>query len=475
MNAPAARPAGWAELYRSGQFPAMLILTFGVWLHAADELMVSTVTPAIVADIGGEAYVAWLTALYEVGCIVAGAAAALAALTFGLSRSLAFAAALYGAGCIVSGVAPSMETMLAGRLLQGLGGGAMIGLAFVAIQRVLPDRLVTRGYALLSVAWGFSAFAGPMIGAAFEEAADWRWAFFFYGAQSFVFAAIAMTRLGGVIERGDVRPRMPWRVILLAFGVVAIAQAGVSASAAASLASGLLGLLLIGLFVLRDGATTPADRMLPLAAYDPRGPAGAVILLVLFLSASTMGFITYGPLLMSQLHGLRPLETGGVLLLESVAWSIMAISFAGIRDRWQSAAIAGGFTIAFLGVALQSVAMPAGPVALIIVAAIMMGGGFGAAFAFMTRRATWLVEPGERERIASAIPTMQRLGYALGAAMSGVIANASGFSVNAPIETAEFTAFAIFALSLVPGVLGLAAMLRFLSFRPTPEGISGAG
>jgi hypothetical protein len=54
--------------------------------------------------------------------------------------------------------------------------------------------------------------------------------------------------------------------------------------------------------------------------------------------------------------------------------------------------------------------------------------------------------------------------------MSGVIANASGFSVSAPIETAEFTAFAIFAFSMVPGIIGLAAMLRFLSFRPRPEG-----
>lgn len=105
--------------------------------------------------------------------------------------------------------------------------------------------------------------------------------------------------------------------------------------------------------------------------------------------------------------------------------------------------------------------MPNGPVALIVIGALMMGGGFGAAFAFMTRRAIALARETERERTASAIPTMQRLGYALGAAYSGIIANASGFAGDAQ-ATAQATAFAIFALALIPGALGLLAMVRFL-------------
>jgi predicted MFS family arabinose efflux permease len=304
-----------------------------------------------------------------------------------------------------------------------------------------------------------------MIGAAFEEAGNWRWAFFFYGVQALAFATLALARLGGVIEAGGTRPAMPWRVLLLAAGVIAIAQAGIEKDLARSLALVAAGIGCIALFARRDSRANPSDRMLPEGAFDPRRPTGAVVLLVMFLSISTMGLITYGPLLMTQLHGLRPLQTGGVLLLESVAWSIIAISFASISDRWQNTAIACGFTVAILGVALQSHAMPTGPVALIIVAALMMGGGFGAAFAFMTRRAISLAGTLDRERMGSAIPTMQRLGYALGAAFTGIIANSSGFSASASRADAQFTAFAIFSLSLVPGVLGLAAMARFLSFR----------
>ena len=53
MTSAAEPEPGWADLYRSGRFGITVLIAFGVWLHAADELMVSTITPAMLADIGG--------------------------------------------------------------------------------------------------------------------------------------------------------------------------------------------------------------------------------------------------------------------------------------------------------------------------------------------------------------------------------------------------------------------------------------
>jgi hypothetical protein len=94
-----------------------------------------------------------------------------------------------------------------------------------------------------------------------------------------------------------------------------------------------------------------------------------------------------------------------------------------------------------------------------------MGAGFGAAWAYMTRRATALAPHGEAERIASAIPTVQRLGYALGAAFVGIIANGTGFADDASAAVAARTSFWVFALSLIPAAIGLAAAYRFVGFR----------
>lgn len=464
MSEPTTAPAGWGELVRSGQWANLVLIAFGVWLHAADELMVSTITPALIAAIGGHQYVAWLTSLYEIGSIVAGAGSGLMVLTFGLNRAMALAAAVYCGGCVLSGLSPSMEPMLAGRLVQGMGGGAMIAIAFVAIYRVLPDRLTARGYALLSVVWGGAAFAGPLIGAMFAEAGVWRWAFLFYAAQAALFSFVALTRLPGVEKRDAVRHGFPWRVLLLGAGVVAISQAGVTHSAAQSSAWAALGFALLGLFLWRDSLAGPS-RMLPFGAWKWTQPQGQVISLVLFLSISTMGLITYGPLLMNRIHAMSAYQAGFVLLLESVAWSVVAIWAAGVSDRWERPMIAAGFTIAASGVAMQTLVMTWGPPWAIAAGAAMAGGGFGMAFVFMVRRAGRLVGAGDRERIASAIPTTQRLGYALGAAFTGIVANASGFGEAAGIDVARQTSVAIYGLSIVPAVIGLTAMALFLRRR----------
>ena len=83
------------------------------------------------------------TALYQLGGIISGASAGFAARRFGMRRLLLGAATLYALGCVASALAPEIGTMLVGRLVQGLGGGAMIALTYVATQVLFPERLWT--------------------------------------------------------------------------------------------------------------------------------------------------------------------------------------------------------------------------------------------------------------------------------------------------------------------------------------------
>ena len=76
----------WREVLDTGQLGRFALLCAGVWLHAVDSLVTATAVPAIVADIGGVAYVAWTIALYQIGAIVAGTATAMACDRHGLKR-----------------------------------------------------------------------------------------------------------------------------------------------------------------------------------------------------------------------------------------------------------------------------------------------------------------------------------------------------------------------------------------------------
>ena len=100
-SAAAGRAA--ATLWSTGLMGRFLLLGIGVWLHAADSLVTATIAPAIVEDLGGIAYINWTISLYQVGAIVAGAAAAVLCSRWGIRRVFIGATLLYGGGCMMAG------------------------------------------------------------------------------------------------------------------------------------------------------------------------------------------------------------------------------------------------------------------------------------------------------------------------------------------------------------------------------------
>ena len=62
-----------------------------------------------------------------------------------------------------------MPVLLAGRAVQGLGGGLLAGLGYVMLQRALPERLWARGAALVSAMWGIGNILGPLVGGLFAQ------------------------------------------------------------------------------------------------------------------------------------------------------------------------------------------------------------------------------------------------------------------------------------------------------------------
>ena len=95
---------------------------------------------------------------------------------------------------------------------------------------------------------------------------------------------------------------------------------------------------------------------------------------------------------------------------------------------------------------------------LIAVFAAMEGGGFGMAWTFILRRTMGLAGADEVQRISGAIPTIQRLGYALGAAYVGIVANASGLLSIETVADASKVARCVFASCVPFAAVGLIAM-----------------
>ena len=463
MERPEPAALGWGDLLRSGYFARLALICTGVWLHAADALMVATLIPSILADIGGAALVAWTIALYEIGSIAAGAASALLSLRYGLQRVMTVAALLYGAGCIVSALASDMPTMLAGRLFQGLGGGGLMALAFVAINRLFPREHMPRVMAVLSILWGASAFSGPLVGGVFAELGIWRGGFWFFAIQAIALSAWIFLGLRDQARgQADHEGRIPvWRLLVLSSGVVCIAAAGIEVSPVRSPLLVLLGVAILAMF-LRMDSRRHANRLLPLRPFDPRHGVGAALLMIFCFTASTIAISAYGPVLMVILFDTSALIAGYILALSAISWTVAAVVTSGAPERRDRGLILTGMIVLTVSIVGFLYAIPNGPLPLIAIVAVVEGAGFGMAWTFILRRATGLAPDEEKDRIASAMPTVQRIGYAVGAAYVGIIANAAGFADDTAPTVARSVGFWIFAGTLPFAAVGLAAAWAFV-------------
>jgi MFS family permease len=311
----------WRELAATGQLAKFTLLCLGVWLHAADSLLAATVMPAAVSEIGGVVFINWALALYQLGSILAAAATGSVTARIGLRSGLMMAAALYALGCVASAIAPEIAMMLVGRLLQGLGGGGMMALVYVALHEIFPERFWPRLMVIVSTIWGCSALCGPLVGGLFAEAGLWRWAFWAFAGQAaiLIVAAVFLPSRRTAGAGGWA----PWPLLLLVLGTIGIAAAGATVGTGWPVLLGAGGLGLLYAFARLD--RRQAHRMLPVEALDLRHPVGAGLLMVLALSAATTPFGTYGPLLLGVSFGIGPLAAGYLVAVEAIAWTLASI------------------------------------------------------------------------------------------------------------------------------------------------------
>ncbi|MER7758574.1 MDR family MFS transporter [Streptomyces sp. NPDC097619] len=149
----------------------------GMGLVALEGTVVATAVPQIVGDLGDFSLFSWLFTGYLLAVTVTLPVYGKLSDTFGRKPVLLFGTGLFLVGSLLCAAAWSMTALIAFRIVQGLGGGAIQGTVQTLAADLYPLRDRPRIQARLSSVWASSALAGPVLGGLLAAYADWRWIF----------------------------------------------------------------------------------------------------------------------------------------------------------------------------------------------------------------------------------------------------------------------------------------------------------
>jgi hypothetical protein len=458
MTSPQTPQGAPTRLVDKALAPRFALLCLGIWLNAADTLVTATIMPSVAREIGGYQYFGWSVAAYLTGSIVAGACSGKLSLALGLRTATALTGLTYAIGCAMSALAPEFVTFILGRLIQGLGAGAVVALCYVAITALFPESLWPRVYGAVAGVWGAATLLGPLLGGLFAAAGFWRGAFWMFVVQAVLFVAAVLVMLpAGNRDAG--RGRIPTlQLVLLVVGVSLIGGAGVVGSPALAAVLALGGV--IGMVAMLAANTRTHDRLLPKSAADLRTATGLGLLTIFATEAAVIGFTVYGPAFIQARHHASPLTAGYVTGAIAAGWTLCAMVFGHTPAEKDGRLVRLGAGVILLGAMLAAWTTARGALIEIAAAYLVMGCGFGLAHAFVARRAIGAVPAEEQAMASGAVPTAQLIGGATGSAGIGALANVLGFSHGIDLTLAPTHGLVLFGALLPLAVVGFAAAWR---------------
>jgi MFS family permease len=460
-----AEPAtgSWGEIFTGRYGIFTFVLNLGMMLFAINYFVVATVLPSVVADLGGVGYYTWAFSLFAVGAIVGAASAGQLRAAFGARRAYAGAGLALGIGLAGSALATDMPTLVAWRLVQGIGGGAIASQAYGLVATIFPERLRGRVLTIISTVWGVATVAGPAYGAVFAEAELWRGAFWSLVPLTVVFAALAWRFVADEPGHGRLSEIPYRRLALLALAVVLLSATSLTR------AVWLQGVLVIAAFAfaaiafVRDAR---AERnMFPRQTMAIATELGATYWIFLLVSIVLSFINTYTTFYLQMLHGMAPLTAGYLFAVQSFMWTAGALAVATLKPSHETAAIVTGLVlvlVAAIGIAFTVVA---GPVVLIAIAIGVSGIGIGLLNNPAIQRIMAVAPPAETHIAGTSVQAIRNIGIAFGAAASGMVAASAGLVDGADRATVGFAMEWVYGVNVVFAALALALALRLLAGR----------
>ncbi|MFZ2238524.1 MAG: MFS transporter [Gordonia amarae] len=431
----------------------------GVTAVAFESIAVTTAMPKAAGDLGHLDWYGWVFSTFQVGLLFASVVAGRLCDRMGPVRPMVVGMAIFACGLVVAGSAPEMVTLIAARLIQGIGGGALNVSLYVLIARVIsePDR--PRVFSWVSTAWVLPSLLGPPIAAYLTDQLSWRWVFFSVLVLVVVWvvltAPILLTARRAGLDGGHPgSSAVPiWAAVLVAAAVPAIGVAGQRLD----LWVPVIAVVVVILFVVALPRVLPAG-FFALSADHPAQAIRAVVAARGLLAGSFFSTEAFLPLSLVEGRDMRLLWAGALLTVGSLGWTAgsWVQSRLGTRMR-RDRIIVTGLCATTFGVAgaAATAYLPSTWIGLVVAVWVVAGFGMGLATASTSVAIMRLSSDDAQGRNASSLSVAEALCNATLVAIAGSI-----FAALHTTADTSITFGAVMTLAVVAAATGIAAATR---------------
>ncbi|MFE3658404.1 MFS transporter [Streptomyces sp. NPDC059165] len=422
------RPTAAAVARRRG--PVVAALMLGMALAALDGTVVSTAVPQIVGDLGGFSVFSWLFSGYLLAVTVTLPVYGKLSDTFGRKPVLIAGISLFLLGSLLCATAWSMGSLIAFRVVQGLGGGALQGTVQTIAADLYPLEERPKIQAKLSTVWAVSAVAGPAVGGLLASHADWRWIFLVNLPVGTLALLLVARHLREPVREGGSRPRIDWPGALAVFTtgtllLTALVQGGVAWPWLSTPSLGLFAGSAVAAAATVLVERRAAEPVIPGWVWRRRTIAAvnlALGALGLLMVAPTVFLPTYA----QSVLGLGPVAAGFVLSVMTLSWPVSAAlsnrvySRIGFRRTAMIGATAAMLVLLAFPLLLPYPGEPWQPALLML----LLGASLGFFQLPLIVGVQSTVPWAERGTTTASVLFCRQVGQSVGAALFGALANA---------------------------------------------------
>ncbi|KAK5026080.1 hypothetical protein LTS07_007605 [Exophiala sideris] len=315
-------------------------VSIGVFLAAADQTIIVSSYGRIGSDLDALNLTSWIATSYFLTLTSFQPLYGKLSDIFGRKSCLLFAYAVFGLGCLICGLARNINELIAGRVVQGIGGGGMSTVVSILFSDIVPlkDRGLWQG--IINIVYAFGASIGAPLGGLLADSVGWRWSFIGQAPLCLAaFIAAWLTLPHPAPEEQDWKKKLRridflGAAVLIAavFGLIFGMDRGANVSwmLPISYVPLIASVLFFGLFIYVE-ARVAAEPFAPGHIIFER-TMFAAYLCNLFGSGGYLSAIYYLPLFYQAIDGLT--ATGAaVRMIPAVLAAVSGSLFSGIRMR----------------------------------------------------------------------------------------------------------------------------------------------